>query len=48
MPTGDAATAVEIPAQSGAIVKLSPGQRLRIIDVEGSRAADLFACWPPT
>lgn len=43
IPTGDAATAVEIPAQSGAIVKLSPGQRLRIVDVEGSQVADLFA-----
>lgn len=43
IPTGDAAIGVGIPAQSGAIVKLSPGQRLRLIDVEGCQVADLFA-----
>lgn len=41
--TGDSPVTVEVPAQSGAIVKLLPGQRLRIIDVEGTQVADLFA-----
>lgn len=36
-------TTIEIPPQSGAIVQLSPGQRLRIIDVEGAQIADMFA-----
>lgn len=43
IPTSDSLRAVEIPAQSGAIVKLSPGHRVRIIDVEGTQVADLFA-----
>lgn len=41
--SGDSPTAVDIPAQHGAIVRLSPGQRLRVIDVEGTQVADLFA-----
>lgn len=36
-------TTVEIPAQSGAAVELRSGQTLRIIDVEGTQVADLFA-----
>lgn len=43
VPSSDSATAVDIAPQSGAIVRLSPGHRLRIIDVEGSQVADLFA-----
>ncbi|MGD9620280.1 MAG: DUF1989 domain-containing protein [Mycolicibacterium sp.] len=39
----DHPTTIEIPAQSGAIVHLLTGQRLRIIDVEGAQIADLFA-----
>lgn len=34
---------VEIPAQSGGRVHLRTGQELRLIDVEGSQVADLFA-----
>lgn len=41
--TCDSSKTVEIAPQSGAIVKLSPGHRLRIIDVEGTQVADLFA-----
>lgn len=36
-------TTIEIAAQSGAIVEVPPGHRLRIIDVEGTQVADLFA-----
>lgn len=36
-------TTIEIPPQSGALVTLAAGQRLRIVDVEGSQVADLFA-----
>ncbi len=36
-------TTVEIPAQSGAVVSLGAGHRLKIIDVEGAQVADLFA-----
>lgn len=43
VPTGDSPTTVEIPAQTGAVVTLSPGQRLRLIDVEGTQVADVFA-----
>lgn len=43
VPTSDSPTTIEIAPQSGAIVKLSPGHRLRIIDVEGTQVADLFA-----
>lgn len=43
VPTSDSPTTVEIAPQSGAIVKLAPGHRLRIIDVEGTQVADLFA-----
>lgn len=35
---------VDIPAQSGAGVKLAAGDRLRIIDIAGTQVADLFAC----
>lgn len=41
--TCDSSKTVEIAPQSGAIVRLSPGHRLRIIDVEGTQVADLFA-----
>ncbi len=34
---------VEVAAQTGAVVTLSAGQRLSIIDVEGGQVADLFA-----
>jgi uncharacterized protein YcgI (DUF1989 family) len=34
VPTSDAPTTIDIQAQSGAVVKVSPGHRLRIIDVE--------------
>jgi len=34
---------VEIPACSGALVTLEAGHRLRIVDVEGTQVADLFA-----
>lgn len=34
---------MEIPAQRGAAVSLSAGERLRIIDVEGTQVADMFA-----
>lgn len=34
---------VEVAPQSGGWVKLSAGQRLRLIDVEGQQVADLFA-----
>lgn len=43
VPSGEYPAIVDIPAQHGAIVKLSPGEHLRIIDVEGSQVADLFA-----
>jgi len=43
VPTSDSPATVEIAPQSGAIVKLSPGHRLRIIDIEGTQVADLFA-----
>lgn len=43
VPTSDAPSVVEIPAQSGAIVKLWPDHTLRIVDVEGTQVADLFA-----
>jgi len=43
VPTSDSPMAVDIAAQSGAIVKLSAGHRLRIVDVEGTQVADLFA-----
>ena len=36
-------TVIEIPAQSGALVTMAPGELLRIVDVEGSQVADLFA-----
>lgn len=36
-------TSVEIPAQSGALVSMARGHRLRIVDVEGVQVADLFA-----
>lgn len=41
--TSDEPTTIEIPAQSGAIVRLAPEHRLRIIDVEGTQVADMFA-----
>ena len=34
---------IEIPAQSGAVTRMRAGQELRIIDVEGTQVADLFA-----
>ena len=34
---------VEIPACSGALVTLEAGHRMRIVDVEGTQVADLFA-----
>lgn len=34
---------VEVPAQSGALITLSAWESLRIVDVEGSQVADLFA-----
>lgn len=43
VPTSDCPTTIEIPPQSGAIVRLSPGHRLRIVDVEGTQVADMFA-----
>ncbi|BBX10656.1 DUF1989 domain-containing protein [Mycolicibacterium aichiense] len=43
VPTSDVPTTVEIPAQSGAVVTLAAGHRLKIIDIEGSQVADLFA-----
>lgn len=43
VPASDSSTTVEIPPQSGAIVRISPGHRIRIIDVEGSQVADMFA-----
>jgi uncharacterized protein YcgI (DUF1989 family) len=43
VPTSDVPTIIEIPAQSGAIVTLATGHRLKIIDIEGSQVADLFA-----
>ena len=43
VPNSEVPTTVEIPAQSGAIVGLAAGHRLKIIDVEGSQVADLFA-----
>ena len=39
---GDRMT-IEIPAQSGSIVSLAVGDRLRVIDVEGTQVADMFA-----
>lgn len=43
MPSSDSPRTVDIPAQSGAVVTMAPGELLRIIDVEGSQVADLFA-----
>ena len=43
IPTGDSPTTIDIAPQSGAIVELSPGHRIRIVDVEGTQVADLFA-----
>ena len=43
IPSSGIPTTVEIPPQSGAIVSLAAGHRLRIIDVEGTQVADLFA-----
>lgn len=43
MPNSDCPRTVDIPAQSGAVVTMAPGELLRIIDVEGSQVADLFA-----
>jgi uncharacterized protein YcgI (DUF1989 family) len=43
VPSSESRKTVEIAAQSGAVVKLSPGHRLRIIDVEGTQVADVFA-----
>lgn len=43
VPTSDSPTTIEIPPQSGAIVQLAPGHRLRIVDVEGTQVADVFA-----
>lgn len=43
VPNSEFPTIVEVAPQSGAIVKLSPGHRLRIVDVEGAQVADLFA-----
>ena len=37
------ARTVEIPAQRGAVVSRLTGERLRIIDVEGTQVADMFA-----
>lgn len=34
---------IEVPAQSGALVELVAGQSIRIVDVEGTQVADLFA-----
>lgn len=34
---------IEIPAQTGAAVTLAPGRLLRIIDIEGTQVADVFA-----
>lgn len=36
-------TTVQVPAQGGAAVELREGQTIRIIDVEGTQVADLFA-----
>jgi uncharacterized protein YcgI (DUF1989 family) len=43
VPTSDTPTTIEIAPQSGVIVEMSPGHRIRIVDVEGSQVADLFA-----
>lgn len=43
VPTSDLPMVVEVPAQSGAVVRLTAGLRLRIIDVEGAQVADVFA-----
>ena len=43
IPTSDVLTSVDVPAQSGTSVRLSPGHRLRIIDVEGTQVGDVFA-----
>lgn len=43
VPSSDSPNTIGIPPQSGAIVRLSPGHELRIVDVEGSQVADLFA-----
>ncbi len=34
---------IDVPPQSGAALRLDAGDRLRIIDVEGTQVADLFA-----
>lgn len=36
-------TTLEVPPQSGGVVRLATGQLLTIIDVEGEQVADLFA-----
>lgn len=43
IPSSSSQTTVEIPAQSGAVVELLQGHTLRLIDVEGTQVADLFA-----
>lgn len=43
VPTSDNPKTVDIPAQKGAIVRMSVGHRLRIVDVAGSQVADVFA-----
>lgn len=43
IPTSGAPATVEIPAQGGAIVSVACGHQLRLIDVEGTQVADLFA-----
>lgn len=43
VPNGDMPTSVVVPAQGGAVVSLAAGKRVKIIDVEGSQVADVFA-----
>lgn len=43
MSASNGGACVEIPAQSGVLVTLAAGDTLRLIDVEGTQVADLFA-----
>lgn len=44
MPSDNAAQVIEVPPQSGRGFRLGAGDQLRIVDVEGTQVADLFAC----
>lgn len=43
VPASDAPITVDIPPQSGVVVTVAAGHRLKIVDVEGAQVADMFA-----